>query len=129
MARRDDQLVAPVPSVTFVTDEAAAAVLNPLRSQHEQLCIYIAQQTTLAGQCRAQIEEMRHRIDQVDVEVRKHELAAQQGRNAARGVADMLGLAGVQVPPSDGELSHNPDAATARWSAAVDEQNAAEVRS
>ncbi|WP_141703718.1 hypothetical protein [Planobispora rosea] len=129
MARKsEDQLVAPAstPVVRFASDEAAQTVIAPIRAQYEQVAAFVAQQMTLAGQKLARVGDLTREADQLSLEARQHEYQAQQGSDVVKGLVDTLAALGVEVAPLNGELSHTPDLATARWNAAVDEQNAAE---
>jgi hypothetical protein len=123
---RNDKLVSPAPTVQFKSDEAAQSVIAHIRSQHEQMSVYGAQQTALAMQKGEEIDRLRRQIDQLDLEKHQHETYARQAREVADGAADTLALLGFPIPPQGGDLSSDVDGSLDRFHAAHNELAAEE---
>lgn len=136
--KNSDRLVAttpPAPAVQFPDDETAQTVLTPIRTTYQQASAYVTQQQTLADACQRDIDRLQQEIDrlqqeigtrrtQIDTRELERQAALQQvqrGQNVMKAAADTLALLGAPVPPPNGELSHDPDAALARFQTAHDE--------
>lgn len=128
MNRKQDQIVAPGPSVVFATEQAKEQIVADISNRYQQASHFAAARWTVAtqkgeeiAQLQAEVNEKLAWIDQRTAEQRLAEGEAQNARDVAKGLADLLATAGVQIPPFGGELSHNPDGAIRNIGAAHDE--------
>lgn len=128
MARNNDQLVAPAPTVVFATDQAKEQIVADLTTRYQQASHYAANRWGDAAKNReavsalkTEISERMALIELRDTEMQQAEMDAQNGRDVAKGLADLLAVAGVQIPPYGGELSHNPEGAIRNFESAHDE--------
>ena len=122
-----DQLVA-APVVVFATQDAADQIVTDLKARYEQAAHYAAARWTVATQKGEEIDQLQREVNErlawiasKNTEKDQAELESQRGRDVAKGLADLLAVAGVPIPPYGGELSHNPDGAIRNLEAAHDE--------
>ncbi|GAA4221422.1 hypothetical protein FHR32_005079 [Streptosporangium album] len=139
--KASDQLVAPVPTTpAWPNDEVRQTVTQNNQAAYyrhfEQYKQRGAAARKLTADCdqlsrevadaKRVLDDAQHRYDEKVHAQRVEAHYEQVEYDTAQGYAVACASLGAPVPPPDGELSHDADGKTARWSAAVDEQNAAE---
>ena len=128
MNRKADQISTPLPPVVFATPEAGQRVIAEISAKYDEAARYATAQGGLSvqlgdeiAQLEKEISELQVRTIEKDGEKRTAENQARAAQDVAKGYADLLSAAGVNVPPFGGEMSHAPDASLDRFAAAHDE--------
>lgn len=141
MKAKNDQMVGP--AVVFATAEAEQRIAAEMRAKFDEAAQYAIAQGGMAvqlgedlAQVEREIKDLERQLNERHVmaseksgDKRQAELNARHCHDVAKGYADMLAAAGVQIPPYGGELSHNPDGALDRLDAAHEEHNRSGVHS
>ncbi|MFB9681293.1 hypothetical protein [Streptosporangium vulgare] len=118
-SRSNDQLVHPTPAVTFATDAAAQSVTAPIKERYEQAASFAYAEWAQADRCdvdmngwQQEIAEAKKRIAEETQRIaereqwiqrrtldrQQHITHAQQAVDVANPNAELLGVAGIEVP-------------------------------